>query len=251
MTAFKDRTGERFISNEGCEFVIIKYNTNRDLWIQFQDEYGTILHSNYSNCKQKSIKNPYNKSIYGVGCLGLMKDGSKPKTIIRTGVHSREYILWGSMMRRCYDSKFIEDYPTYEEATVCDRWLVFANFLEDLPSIEGYSLWLEHPKEQIALDKDIKGNGSKVYCLENCKFISNADNVKEVHKRYGKDFNESKRIKVYGINIKTGERTKDFNSIKEASIFIGIANPSNISECINNKRRTSGGYIWYKVEEDN
>ena len=40
-------------------------------------------------------------------------------------------------------------------------------------------------------------------------------------------------------------------SIKEASIFIGIANPSNISECINNKRRTSGGYTWYKVEEDN
>ena len=242
MTAFKDRTGERFISNEGCEFVIIKYNTNRDLWIQFQDEYGTILHSNYSNCKQKSIKNPYNKSIYGVGCLGLMKDGSKPKTIIRTGVHSREYILWGSMMRRCYDSKFIEDYPTYEEATVCDRWLVFANFLEDLPSIEGYNLWLEHPKEQIALDKDIKGNGSKVYCLENCCFVTKSVNSIEAN-------NRTKGIKVYGVNIKTGERTKDFDSMEQASKELGL-HKSNIHACFIGRQNTCGGYKWFKIEKE-
>ena len=39
MSSKIDRTGERFISNEGYEFIIIKYNSARDVTIQFQDEY--------------------------------------------------------------------------------------------------------------------------------------------------------------------------------------------------------------------
>ena len=38
-----DRTGERFITNEGYEIVIIEYNSSLDVTIQFQDKYKAIL----------------------------------------------------------------------------------------------------------------------------------------------------------------------------------------------------------------
>lgn len=66
-----DRTGERFISNEGCEFIIIKYNNCDDLWVQFQDEYRAIIHTQYGNCIKKTVKNPYYKSIYEQGMCGI------------------------------------------------------------------------------------------------------------------------------------------------------------------------------------
>lgn len=245
MVAFKDRTGEKFVNKKelgGYEFIIVKYNNANDLFVQFQDKYKAIVPNNYGNCVKGQVKNPYHPSVYGVACLGLMKDGSKIITSIN-GKQTREYILWHSMIIRCYDNK----HSTYKEATVCDRWLVFANFLEDLPLIEGYQFWLEHPNEQIALDKDIKGNGSKLYCLDNCCFVSKSNNSKEVCQRCGNSFNKEE-VKVYGINIKTGERTKDFDSIKEASRELGLHHP-NIIKCLNGEYKTSGGYKWFKIEK--
>ena len=183
---FKDRTGEHFTTNEGYEIIIIKYNGCNDVTIQFQDKYKAILeHRQYRECQKGTIKNTYHPSVHGVGCLGLMKDGSKPITSIKSGTHIREYYLWVSMIGRCHSKKVLKERPTYEDVEVCERWLVYSQFLEDLPLIEGYSYWLEHPNERIALDKDIKGNGSKVYCLDNCCFVSLSDNSKELHKRYG------------------------------------------------------------------
>lgn len=236
-----DRTGEKFITSEGYKIIIIKYYNSDKLLVEFQDKYRAIIHTSYQACRKGSVKNPYHPSVFGVGMIGLMPDGSKPKTSIATGTHTREYYLWKRMLGRCYYSKCHENNPTYKDVTVCDRWLVFANFVEDLPLIEGYELWLNHPNERICLDKDIKGNGSKVYCLENCCFVTNSDNVKERIERCGNG-----EVKVYGINIKTGERTKDFNSYTEASKELGINN--NISQCINGRQKTCGGYKWFKVE---
>ena len=233
-----NRVGERFKTNEGYIIEIIEYNNRLDLLVQFQDKYKAIVPSYYHKCKDGGVSNLYHKSLLGVGCLGLMSDGSKPNTI----THKREYNVWRAMITRCYDKKYHELEPTYKDASVCKRWLIFANFLEDLPLIEGYDLWLEHPNERIALDKDIKGNGSKVYCLENCCFVTQSDNNKEVNIR-------TKRIKIYGINVKTGERTKDFNSIKEASREMGLKD-SNISACFKGRLKTCGGYKWFKVEKE-
>ena len=242
MGRFIDKTGERFINNIGaCEFVIVEYNGSNDVWIEFQDKYKARIHTNIQACRNGVVKNPYHPSMCGVGCLGLMPDGSKPITRYDKGMPTREYNLWGGMIARCYGN--YECWNTYEDVTVCERWLIFANFLEDLPLIEGYELWLNNPNERIALDKDIKGNGSKVYCLENCCFVSQSDNSKEVNKRYGR--NEIK--KIYGINISTGERTKDFDSIIEASEYFNI-DKSNITACINGRRKTCGGYKWFKIE---
>ena len=243
-----DRIGERFTTNEGYVVEIIEYNKNSDVWVQFQDEHSAKVHTQYAACKKGNVKNPYHPSVYGVGCLGLLEDGNKPKTT-KKGKNTREYTTWKTMLKRCYSDKYHEICPTYKDCVVYEHWLIFANFLEDLPLIEGYQFWLEHPNKRIALDKDIKGNGSKIYCLENCCFITCSDNAKERIDRCGNSFN-NEEIKVYGINIKTGERTKDFDSITEACKELGIKSTGNTSQCINGQRKTSGGYRWFKVGDE-
>jgi hypothetical protein len=49
------------------------------------------------------------------------------------------------------------------------------------------------------------------------------------------------------VNIKTGEKTKVFNSLNEAERELGV-NHRLISKCLNGKQKTSGGYTWHKVE---
>ena len=247
--AKKDRVGEVFVSNEGYEFIIIEYNCYSNVCIEFCDEYKVKIYTTYGVCKNGSIKNPYHKSICGVACVGLMSDGSKPKTR-ENGKDSREYKVWYDMVKRCYSSKYHEKNPSYKDCEVCQRWLVFANFLEDIKSIEGYELWRDNPNQRIALDKDIKSSDSKVYCLENCCFVTQSENSKERYERCGNSFGVQP-TKVYGVNVKTGECTKVFNSINEASRELDI-HISNISHCLNNYYgcKTVGGYKWFKVEEE-
>ena len=196
----------------------------------------------YSKCESGY---PYHKSVCGVGCLGLMSDGTRPRTKIN-GKRTREYEVWKSMLNRCYSEKSLKRNPTYKDCYVCDRWLCFANFLEDLPLIEGYELWRDNPNQRISLDKDLKQQGikNKVYSLETCCFISSSDNNKERNKR-----KPNLSIKVYGVNVKTGEKTRVFNSIHEVERELGV-NHGNISSCINGRCKTACGYRWYKVEEN-
>lgn len=238
----KDRTGEQFISNEGCEFIIVEYNRYGDIWVEFQDEYKARVHTEYKHCRNGCIKNPYHPSVYGKGCLGLMKDGSKPITIYGNGKHIREYELWKAMLTRCYSDKFHEQCPTYKECTVCDRWLVFSNFLEDLPLIDGYELWKNNPKQRIALDKDSKVEGNKIYSLETCKFISQSENSKERNVRCG-TLKPSKKVMAISL---TENKVLVFKSMTQAEKF-GF-NRSCISLCCNGKLKSHKGYKWKCID---
>lgn len=75
------------------------------------------------------------------------------------------YKLWGNMLIRCYDSKYQEKESTYKGCTVCDEWLYFSNFKK----------WFDDPangyRDGYQLDKDILGNGAKVYSPETCCFV--------------------------------------------------------------------------------
>ena len=172
----EERIGMTFVSNEGCKFFIKDYIGAIDVTVKFCDEHGAEVHTTWQNCQNLKVKNPYFTSIYGVGCLGV---GDFQTHI--NGKNTREYELWRGMLRRCYSG----NYPTYENVTVCDRWLCYANFLEDLPLIENYELWLENPNQRIALDKDLKQVGieNKVYSLDTVKFVTQSENAKEANER--------------------------------------------------------------------
>ena len=243
----KNRVGEVFVSKESLgayEFIITEYNNCNDVWVEFYDEHGAKTHTTYNACQDGNVKNPYHPSVHGHGYLGLMSDGSKPK-VSENGKATREYNVWRNMIQRVYDPKYHEKQPTYKGSILEDCLHCFAFFLEFvIRDIPNYEYWLTHPNEGVALDKDIRGKSSKVYSRDTIMFVTQSENSKEKNNRCGTPI---KPTRIYGVDIKTGERTRVFDSIREAERELGV-NQSNICSCLNGKQKTTGGYKWYKVE---
>ena len=173
-----DRTGETNVSNEGCLMKIVEYNNILDIIIEFQDEHKYRVHTQYGHFKNGQCKNPFFASTYGHGYLGVDKNGNVPKTYeSKDGktVNTWEYHKWQSMLRRCFDNKYKERNPTYKDVTCCNRWLCFANFLEDLEILKQEYNWDDDIK--LNLDKDILNKNNKIYGLENCVLVPQRINL--------------------------------------------------------------------------
>ena len=69
-----NRLGEIRKNTFGTEMKIIAYRKNDDIDIQFLDDNGYVYeHQTYSNFKTGQIKNPYDRTIFGVGYIGVGK----------------------------------------------------------------------------------------------------------------------------------------------------------------------------------
>lgn len=158
---FIDRTGEENYNAYGTLMRIVEYKNNRNIVIEFQDEHKAKVPTTYQNFKDGSIKNPYHKSIYGVGYIGE----GKYKTW-ENGKDTVTYKTWQNMLKRCYDAYYINKNPTYIDCYVCDEWLNFQNFAEWYKE-EMY----ECNGEKLELDKDILIKGNKIYSPETCIFV--------------------------------------------------------------------------------
>ena len=161
MGKFIDRTGERFITNEGYEIKIIEYNNVHNIKIQFQDKYKTIVPTQYNKCKDGSIKNPYHPSVEGIGYIGLGKYKSKIN-----GKQTKEYAEWNSMLKRGFNKEYKNKYSTYKNVTVDEYFHNFQNYCkwreDNYYEIEG---------EQMELDKDILVKDNKIYSPDTCIFV--------------------------------------------------------------------------------
>ena len=167
-----DRTGEVEVSNEGCVMKIVEYSDANDIIVEFQDEHKYRVHTQYSNFKKGKCKNPFFASVYGHGYLGVDKNGDVSKTYESKdgkNVHTWEHNKWQGMLQRCFDNKLKDRYPTYKDVTCCDRWLCFANFLEDFEILKQEYSWDNDKK--LNLDKDILNKNNKIYSLENCVLV--------------------------------------------------------------------------------
>ena len=153
MTAFKDRTGENRVNNEGCKFKIIEYFGSRNITIQFQD--GTIIYNkNYGAIKLGNVVNPNFKSVFNIGFIGIGKYSYKE--------HFKIYVTWQSMLRRCYDAKYHLRQPTYKNCSVDEKWHNFQVFAE---------WYVNNYINDYHLDKDILFKGNKVYGPNTCCFV--------------------------------------------------------------------------------
>lgn len=105
-------------------------------------------------------------TVYGLGC----NDVGFQVAIDRK--HIWQYHLWMNMLQRAFDAKYKQRSPTYEDATCCDEWLSFANFLEWLNKEVDY----KGKPDGSHLDKDILVRGNKTYSPEACSFVPQAVN---------------------------------------------------------------------------
>ncbi len=155
-----DRIGKTYLVSNGDMVEIIEYFSNRNITLLFSD--GTITKNNFfSSLKRGSIKNPNHLSVYGVGYIGqgVFKHEIGKKS-------SKSYHVWASMMRRGYDEKYQEKYPTYKDVIVCEEWHNFQNFAKWY--CENYN---QETMKGWHLDKDILMKGNKIYSPETCCFV--------------------------------------------------------------------------------
>ena len=155
-----ERLGETRLNKQGTMMKIVRYGSYDDIDIEFMDEFHYIKkHQLYTNFKTGGVKNPYDRTICGVGYIGV----GKYKTGTNTK-HTEEYQNWTCMIRRCYDEKLKERYSAYYgDCEVCEEWHNFQNFAR---------WWNENiyrvGTERMHLDKDILFDGNRMYSPNTC-----------------------------------------------------------------------------------
>lgn len=204
-------------NKDGLNYTIVSYykhksKDSKKFKIRFDSGFETL--TNYSHMKTGSIIDRFSPTVCNIGCLGYasFKDNQKA------------YYRWKAMLNRCYNPDNAR-YYTYgaNGVTVCDRWLRFDNYLNDLPKIEGYDKELFESGD-IVLDKDVKFEGNKLYSPDNCKFISLVENT-----LYSTIRTEGIKLKVLNIKTNTYEH---FNSISSFSSKYKL-NRHKVSKYIN------------------
>jgi len=213
---FIDRTGEKHITNEGYEIEIIECFGRQNCTIRF--ECGFVLkYRHYKEIKNGNIKNPYHKSVHGVGCIGV---GPYKKA-----THIKSYKTWSGMLERCYCEKSLFVRPTYIGCSVDERWHDFQNFSKWFEEnyIEGYQL-----------DKDILFKGNKIYGPDTCDFVP--------HKINSLFVRQSKNRGDLPIGVTYQKNNKNF------TVYVNKANNSRV--CYRGIKTSDEAFLCYKEEKE-
>ena len=159
---YKDCVGKVCKSNLSGDFKIVKYNDTANVEIQFLNTgYETAVR--LVCIKNGEVKDPYSPSVCGVGILGT-KYPSKVN-----GRNTNEYMLWHSMLVRCYSDKSKKKHPTYEGCEVSDNFKNYEYFYEWCHNQIGFGN--DGNGNPFQLDKDLLIKGNKVYNESTCVFI--------------------------------------------------------------------------------
>ena len=161
----KDGLGEEKINQYGTLMKIIEYNNYNDIIIEFQDKYKARVHTQYRNFLLGTVRNPYDKTVFGVGMIGEKYSASVNKKI------TKEYIAWSGILERCFNENYKEKHLTYINAICCDEWLLYENFYEWLHSQENFDKWFNGNRWNI--DKDILIKANKIYSPDTCCLVPN------------------------------------------------------------------------------
>ena len=161
MVAKIDRTGEIKFNNFGSKMIIKEYRKCNDIDAYFPEYDWTFKHAIYQTFKNGKIKCPYEPRYYGIGYLGEGK-----YKMFENGKLTDKYNIWYGMLKRCYDPKYQEKYPTYKDCKVEDYLL----------NLQHMAKWInknyyEVPGERMHLDKDILCKSNKIYSRDKCIFV--------------------------------------------------------------------------------
>lgn len=155
MTKRIDRTGFEFVNKEGYRAVVVEYINACKVLVKFDNGDG-LVPTTFKNCSSGSVRNPYHKSLVGIGYIGVGEYNSS--------LHGKEttaYSKWKAMVQRCYDGKN----PSYNDCTVCEEWHCFQNFAK------WYESNVLNENIKYDIDKDILVKGNREYSPTTCCLV--------------------------------------------------------------------------------
>lgn len=180
-------------------------------------------------------------SVYKIGYLGIGNNLAISSNKI--------YVLWKSILQRCYSENKQLKTPTYIGCTVDERWHNFQVFAEwyNQNYIDGWYL-----------DKDILFKGNKIYGPDTCCFVPVEINnlfIKN-NKRRNICIGITKRYDKFQVNFKVNGKSEYFgtyNTIDEAFINYKINKESYILDIANKWKEKISDNVYqalinYKVE---
>ena len=176
--------------------------------------------------------------------MGIEALDNMPTGFLDNEYNKRVYDLWRHMIMRTNES-YWEKEPCYTGTSVSEEWKNFSNFYRDIVELDGYDLWKNGQGQRIMLDKDVKGNGSKLYSKETCCFLTHKESNQDVHRRHpeiienlvkiAQDSGKEKGRKVKAINKNTQEVLM-FDSIKECARELNLK-PAHIWMCLSQEEK--------------
>lgn len=142
----------------GTKVKVTKVENARKVHFVCLDDFGYEGSCTAEHIKKGIFANPYDKTVCGVGFIGVGKYATSVN-----GLPTTAHLRWHSMLVRCYGSKVKKSYTVVK---VSEEWFCYQNFAQwweaNDPGEDGWQL-----------DKDILSAGSegKVYSPETCVII--------------------------------------------------------------------------------
>ena len=166
-----ERVGEITYNKFDTKIEIVEYISEGKIKVRFNDNKLTDRYTSYREFKSDNkLCSVLDKSICGIGYIGIGK--YSPTYIdINGNIHpTKEYDAWRSMIRRCYAD--LENCSSYKDVIVCKEWHNFQNFAK----------WYEDNyyqfrNEVMQVDKDILKHGNKEYSPDNCIIVPSCINA--------------------------------------------------------------------------
>lgn len=166
------KIGDLYPSTKYGNMIVKEIVDNDHAIIEFIDtgynKISRIDHIISGNVKDDTISSVYKVANYG----NIDQDYKEIKKF---------YNIWNGMIARCYNQNH-KAYKSYGKkgVTVCRRWLLFENFLNDIKYLPNYDKFLQYPNIY-ELDKDYLQQNipieNRIYSPETCMFITKADNL--------------------------------------------------------------------------
>lgn len=200
------KIGEISNNKFGTPMKIVRYNKTDDMTIEFQDEHRVTVNTWYRKFIIGQIKNPYDKTKYGVGYIGVGRHKSRYDSITQNPY----YTTWTYMLERCYSEKLRYKHPTYDDCYVCDEWHNFQIFA-DWCEINYYST---HDNKRMHIDKDILVKGNKIYSPEACMIVPQRINMMFMTKTRSVDVDLPQGIRRYRNVFMSEYNTKYLGAYK-------------------------------------
>lgn len=227
--SIKTPEGHIFTMANGEKLEVLHYENAKTIVVAFCDDKTFPFIAHIGNLRKGKYKNPYTKSVYGVGYIGCGE--------FSPARDRKAYKSWLGMVRRVFDDYAKTRRPSTVDLLMANEWRCFQNFASWATKQKGYDI------SGFELDKDLLIYGNNIYRGEYCCFLPREINT-ALPKR------NSSTAKVYPYrDCNNSLYTLYQSQSRDYKRGIRISIKGSFSECYNWKRKATQNLLLCLMEK--